>query len=102
MPSPTDASSTPLRTATHGSGRCGPLLLHRVGLSPTTPCRSPGALRIRYAQPRSRVSAASIPRAGKAAILPWVDTELARLDELLFGFEWDAAARWVADRPTLD
>jgi hypothetical protein len=35
-------------------GRCGSLRLHRVGLSPTTPCRSPGALRIRYAQPCSR------------------------------------------------
>ena len=35
-------------------GRCGSLLLHRLGLSPITPCRSPGALRIRYAQPRSR------------------------------------------------
>ena len=27
-------------------GRCGSLPLHRVGLAPTTPCRSPGALRI--------------------------------------------------------
>ena len=35
-------------------GRCGSLLLHRVGLSPTTPCRSPGALRIRPPQPWSR------------------------------------------------
>jgi hypothetical protein len=26
-------------------GRCGSLLLHREGLSPSTPCRSPGALR---------------------------------------------------------
>ena len=26
-------------------GRCGSLLLHRDGLSPSTPCRSPGALR---------------------------------------------------------
>jgi hypothetical protein len=34
--------------------------------------------------------------------LPLLDTELARLDALLFGFQWDAAARWVADRPTLD
>ena len=25
-------------------GRCGLLLLHRVGLAPTTSCRSPGAL----------------------------------------------------------
>src|SRR5208282_4337804 len=30
-----------LRTA---RGRCGSLLLHRSGLSPHTPCRSPGAL----------------------------------------------------------
>src|SRR5208282_5910221 len=39
-----------LRRAPHGAprmtrGRCGSLLLHRVGLAPTTPCRSPGALR---------------------------------------------------------
>src|SRR5450432_1987420 len=26
-------------------GRCGSLLLHRDGLAPSTPCRSPGALR---------------------------------------------------------
>ena len=26
-------------------GRCGSLLLHRSGLAPPTPCRSPGALR---------------------------------------------------------
>jgi hypothetical protein len=31
-----------------------------------------------------------------------IDTELARLDVLLFGFEWDAAARWIADHPMLD
>src|SRR6266511_1520251 len=31
-----------LRTA---RGRCGSLLLHRKGLAPSTPCRSPGALR---------------------------------------------------------
>jgi hypothetical protein len=31
-----------LRTA---QGRCGSLLLHRKGLAPSTPCRSPGALR---------------------------------------------------------
>jgi len=30
-----------LRTAW---GRCGSLLLHRSGLAPPTPCRSPGAL----------------------------------------------------------
>src|SRR3984893_8837180 len=27
-------------------GRCGSLLLHRDGLAPSTPCRSPGALRV--------------------------------------------------------
>src|SRR5258705_13678241 len=27
-------------------GRCGSLLLHRDGLAPSTPCRSPGALRL--------------------------------------------------------
>jgi hypothetical protein len=26
-------------------GRCGSLLRHRIGLAPTTHCRSPGALR---------------------------------------------------------
>ena len=40
MCSPTDASPTPSRVPTHGSGRCGSLLLHRGGLSPPTPCRS--------------------------------------------------------------
>ena len=42
--SPADARRRPrgrLRTA---RGRCGSLLLHRSGLSPHTPCRSPGAL----------------------------------------------------------
>src|SRR6516164_2973890 len=37
-------------------GRCRSLLLHRGGLAPPTPCRSPGALRILHAQPRSPVS----------------------------------------------
>src|SRR5260370_33145933 len=37
-------------------GRCGSLLLHRSGLAPPTPCRSPGALRVLPPQPRSRVS----------------------------------------------
>src|SRR6516225_3438048 len=33
-------------------GRCGSLLLHRSGLAPPTPCRSPGALRVLlHAQP---------------------------------------------------
>src|SRR5450756_107871 len=39
-----------LRQYPHGHlrmtrGRCGSLLLHRDGLAPSTPCRSPGALR---------------------------------------------------------
>src|SRR5215207_387027 len=40
-----------LRLRPHGRrrtawGRCGSLLLHRSGLAPPTPCRSPGALRL--------------------------------------------------------
>jgi hypothetical protein len=34
-------------------GRCRSLLLHRSGLAPPTPCRSPGALRVLHAQPGS-------------------------------------------------
>src|SRR5262249_28946361 len=45
MHSPTDASPPSLRTATHGLGPIGSLLLHRIGLAPTAHCRSPGALR---------------------------------------------------------
>src|SRR5262249_48885355 len=37
-------------------GRCGSLLLHRSGLAPPTPCRSPGALRVLPHQPGSPVS----------------------------------------------
>src|SRR5215813_1676792 len=33
-------------------GRCGSLLLHRSGLAPPTPCRSPGALRVLLGPPR--------------------------------------------------
>src|SRR5436190_10469891 len=36
-------------------GRCGSLLLHRSGLAPPTPCRSPGALRVLPPQPASLV-----------------------------------------------
>jgi hypothetical protein len=35
-------------------GRCGSLLLHRVGLPPTTPCRSPGAQRFELLTPKIR------------------------------------------------
>src|SRR5262249_43989236 len=41
-------------------GRCGSLLLHRSGLAPPHPCRSPGALRVLHAQPRSPLSVAHI------------------------------------------
>src|SRR3954454_19678403 len=45
----TDRAEASLRPCPRGQkrtawGRCGSLLLHRVGLAPTTPCRSPGAL----------------------------------------------------------
>jgi hypothetical protein len=43
-------------------GRCGSLLLHRSGLAPPTPCRSPGALRVLPPQPGSPVSAGSNSR----------------------------------------
>src|SRR5262249_12966424 len=45
MHSPTDASPPSLRTATHGLGPIGSLLIHRIGLAPTANCRTPGALR---------------------------------------------------------
>ena len=47
---------------------------------------------------------AFLPLSYLAAVpdIPLIDTELARLDVLLFGFEWDATARWLADRPMLD
>jgi len=42
--SPADASRSASRPKTRTArGRCGSLLLHRSGLSPPTPCRSPGA-----------------------------------------------------------
>src|SRR5260221_2799059 len=56
-------------------GRCGSLLLHRSGLAPPTPCRSPGALRVLPPQPRSPVSvnsgsAADIARARHYKLQP--------------------------------
>src|SRR5262249_41100031 len=41
----------PSRRQRTARGRCGSLLLHRIGLAPPTPCRSPGALRVSHAQP---------------------------------------------------
>lgn len=40
-----------LRTA---RGRCGSLLLHRSGLPPPTPCRSPGALTVHFIDAKGR------------------------------------------------
>ncbi len=33
---------------------------------------------------------------------PLLDGQLARLDALLFGFDWQAAARWIGNHPVLD
>ena len=44
MRSPADASPASSRCLRTARGRCGLLLLHRSGLPPPTPCRSPGAL----------------------------------------------------------
>jgi hypothetical protein len=54
-----------LRQYPHGylrmtRGRCGSLFLHRDGLAPSTPCRSPGALRSTPVNRRSQKSAASL------------------------------------------
>src|SRR3984957_20466734 len=44
MRSPADASpARPRERKRTAWGRCGSLLLHRIGLAPITPCRSPGA-----------------------------------------------------------
>ena len=43
MRTPVNASPRPSRATAHDSGRCGSLHLHRKGLAPSTPCRSPGA-----------------------------------------------------------
>src|SRR5215469_17660944 len=46
MCSSADASLPPSQATAHGSGSSGSLLLHRIGLGPTTHCRSPGALKV--------------------------------------------------------
>ena len=45
MCSSADVRCRPHRRPRTARGRCGSLLLHRIGLAPTTHCRSPGALR---------------------------------------------------------
>src|SRR6266545_1357334 len=49
-------------------GRCRSLLLHRSGLAPPTPCRSPGALRVSHAQPRSLVSVGYVQLCARGAV----------------------------------
>src|SRR5476649_1420200 len=44
-------------------GRCGSLLLHRDGLAPSTPCRSPGALRFAPDSGPRQTSRACLKRA---------------------------------------
>src|SRR5262245_59841288 len=48
-------------------GRCGSLLLHRKGLAPSTPCRSPGASHDLFRKPESTLG--SSPRAGFFGIM---------------------------------
>jgi len=45
-------------------GRCGSLLLHRVALASTTPCRSPGALGVHQRPSADRLSAPRTPDPG--------------------------------------
>ncbi len=40
--------------------------------------------------------------AALAAHVPLLDATLARLDVVLFGFDWDAAAHWVDARPAIE
>ena len=49
--SPVNARRCPRGQLRMTRGRCGSLLLHRDGLAPSTPCRSPGALRFTPQQP---------------------------------------------------
>jgi hypothetical protein len=45
--SPVNASRPPSPTGSRMTrGQCGSLHLHRMGLAPTIPCRSPGALEV--------------------------------------------------------
>jgi hypothetical protein len=73
-----------LRQYPHGHlrmtrGRCGSLLLHRDGLAPSTPCRSPGALRhpmnghlrvrtLRSVWCHKPMSSIGLPRSGRRKI----------------------------------
>src|ERR1700687_976455 len=59
-------------------GRCGSLLLHRDGLAPSTPCRSPGALRSTPAGSTGRrnTGVKSLCRGLKLQGLTWSFVEL--------------------------
>jgi len=50
MRSPVNASPIPSRYLRMTRGRCGSLLLHRDGLAPSTPCRSPAHSALPYEQ----------------------------------------------------
>ena len=52
--SPADPSQTSSRMLRTARGRCGSLHLHRNGLAPSTPCRSPGALKLLLPPRQSR------------------------------------------------
>ena len=57
-------------------GRCGSLRLHRKGLAPSTPCRSPGARMLTW--PGWRALVAEIPRARRTVPIPVVSLSGAR------------------------
>jgi PAP2 superfamily len=50
------------------------------------------------------MSAVLLPLSYMAALpcFPLLDGQLAKLDALLFGLDWNTAARWVADHPTVE
>ena len=54
-------------------GRCGSLLLHRKGLAPSTPCRSPGASHILSALPSIATKERTF---GIGSLVPGVDLQL--------------------------
>jgi hypothetical protein len=92
---------TPLSTLRHNPhgfrrttrGQCGSLLLHRDGLSPSSPCRSPGALRRSAtfyssphhdgtARPTNRYLNHPRPLAGQSLIQPQVNRGRSRVTAL--------------------
>src|SRR3977135_1406741 len=67
-----------LRQYPHGylrmtRGRCGSLLLHRDGLAPSTPCRSPRALRSTPVNGHSQDRRACLKGANNGLVHPKID-----------------------------